>query len=82
MKIITFQTINIFYVEKRKIFCLLVCSGKNIKIRLYKVITLPVVLYWYETWSLTMREEYKLEVFENRVLMRIYGPKRNGVTGE
>jgi hypothetical protein len=40
-----------------------------------------VVLYGCETWSLTVREEYKLRVFENRVFRRIFGPKRDGVTG-
>jgi hypothetical protein len=40
-----------------------------------------VVLYGYETWSLTLREEYRLRVFENRVLRRIFGPKRDEVTG-
>jgi hypothetical protein len=40
-----------------------------------------VVLYGCETWSLTVREEHKLRVFENRVLRRIFGPKRDGVTG-
>jgi hypothetical protein len=40
-----------------------------------------VVLYGCETWSLALREEYKLWVFENRVLRRIFGPKRDGVTG-
>jgi hypothetical protein len=43
---------------------------------------LPVVLYGCETWSLTVREEHRLRVFENRVLRRIFGPKRDGVTGE
>jgi hypothetical protein len=43
---------------------------------------LPVVLYGCETWSLTVREEHKLRVFENRVLRRIFGPKRDGVPGE
>jgi hypothetical protein len=42
---------------------------------------LPVVLYGYVTWSLTVREEHKLRVFENRVLRRIFGPKRDAVTG-
>jgi hypothetical protein len=42
---------------------------------------LPVVLYGCETWSLTLREEYRLRVFENRVLKRIFGPKRDEVTG-
>jgi hypothetical protein len=52
-----------------------------VKVRIYKTIILPVVLYGCETWSLTVREEYKLRVFENRVLRRIFGPKRDGVTG-
>jgi hypothetical protein len=41
----------------------------------------PVILYGCDTWSLTVREEHKLRVFENRVLKRIFGPKRDGVTG-
>jgi hypothetical protein len=49
--------------------------------RIYKTIILLVVLYGCETWSLTVREEHKLRVFENRVLRRIFGPKRDGVTG-
>jgi hypothetical protein len=55
--------------------------SKNIKIRIYETIILPVVLYGCETWSLTLREEYKLRVFEKRVLRRIFGPKRDEVTG-
>jgi hypothetical protein len=55
---------------------------KNLKIRIYKTIILPVVFYGCETWSLTLREEHKLRVFENRVLRRIFGPKRDEVTGE
>jgi hypothetical protein len=51
-------------------------------LRIYKTIILPVVLYGYETWSLTLREEHRLRVFENRVLRRIVGPKRDKVTGE
>jgi hypothetical protein len=43
---------------------------------------LPVVLYEFETWSLTLREELRLRAFENRVLRRIFGPKRDEVTGE
>jgi hypothetical protein len=50
-----------------------------VKVIIYKIIILPVVLYGCETWSLTVREEHKLRVFENRVL-RIFGPKRDGVT--
>jgi hypothetical protein len=47
----------------------------------HKTIILPVVLYGCETWSLTLREEYRLRVFDNRVLRRIFGPKRDEVTG-
>jgi hypothetical protein len=49
--------------------------------RIYKTIILPVVLYGCETWSLTLREEHRLRVFENRVLRRIFGSKRDEVTG-
>jgi hypothetical protein len=54
--------------------------SKNVKVRIYKTIILPVVLYGCVTWSLTVREEHKLRVFENRVLRRIFGPKTDGVT--
>jgi hypothetical protein len=54
---------------------------KNVKVRIYKSRILPVVLYGCETWSLTVREQHKLKVFENRVLRRIFGPKMDGVTG-
>jgi hypothetical protein len=47
-----------------------------------EMIILPVVLYGCETWSLTLRKEHRLRVFENRVLRRIFGPKRDEVTGE
>jgi hypothetical protein len=50
-------------------------------VRLYKTIILPVVLYGCETWSLTLKEEHRLGVFENRVLRRIFGPKRDEETG-
>jgi hypothetical protein len=56
--------------------------SKNLKIRIYKTTILPVVLYGYETWSLTFRDEHRLRVFENRVLRRIIGPKFDEVTGE
>ena len=52
------------------------------KIKIYRTIILLVVLYGCETWSLTVREEHRLRVFENRVLRRIFGPKRDEVTGE
>ena len=55
---------------------------KNLKIRIYRTIILPVVLYGCETWSLTLREERKLRVFENMVLRRIFGPRRDEVTVE
>jgi hypothetical protein len=56
--------------------------SKNTKIKIYRTIILLVVFYGCETWSLTLREEHRLRVFENRVLRRIVGPKRNEVTGE
>jgi hypothetical protein len=55
--------------------------SENMKVRIYKTIILPVVLYGCETWSLTLREEHRLRVPENRVLRRIFGPKRDEVTG-
>jgi len=54
----------------------------EIKIKIYRTIILPIVLYGCETWSLTLREERRLWVFENRVLRRVFGPKREEVTGE
>jgi hypothetical protein len=56
--------------------------SKNINIKIYRTIILPVVLYGCKTWSLTLREEHRLRVFENRVVRGIFGPKRDGVTGE
>jgi hypothetical protein len=50
--------------------------------KMYRIIILSVVLYGCETWSPTLREESRLRVFENRVLRRIFGPKRDEVTGE
>jgi hypothetical protein len=55
--------------------------SKNLKMRIYKTIILPVILYGCETWSLTLREKHRLRVFENKVLRRIFGPKRDEVTG-
>jgi hypothetical protein len=52
-----------------------------VKIKIYKTIILPVVFYGCETWFFTLREEHRLRVFENRVLRRIFRPKRNEVTG-
>ena len=59
--------------------CLL---SKNIRIKTYRTIILPAVLYGCETWSLTLREEHRLRVSENRVLRRIFGHKREEITGE
>jgi len=56
--------------------------SKNIKIKVYRTVILPVILYGCETWSLTLREERRLRVFGNRVLRRVFGPKRDEVTGE
>jgi hypothetical protein len=55
--------------------------SKNVKVRTYKTIIMPVVLYGCETWSLTVREEHKLRVVDKRVLKRIFEPKRDRVTG-
>jgi len=52
------------------------------KIKIHRTIILPLVLYGCETWSLILREECRLRVFENRVLRRIFGPKKDEVTGE
>jgi len=54
--------------------------SKNLKIKIYRTVILPIVLYGCETWSLTLREERKLSVFENMVLRRIFGPRRDEVT--
>ena len=65
--------------------CCLVSTGvlsKNLKIKIYRTIILPDIMYGCENWSLTYREERRLRVFENTVLRRILGPKRDEVTGE
>jgi hypothetical protein len=56
--------------------------SKNPKIKIYRTIILPLVLYKCEIWLLTLREEHRLRMFENRVLRRIFGPNRDKVTGE
>jgi len=56
--------------------------SKNLKIKIYSTIILPLVLYGCETWLLTLREEHTLRVFENRVLRRIFWPKKDEVTRE
>jgi hypothetical protein len=54
--------------------------SNNVKIKIYRTIILPVVLYGFETWSLTLREKCRMRLFENRVLTWLFGPKRDEVT--
>ncbi|KAJ4450748.1 hypothetical protein ANN_02178 [Periplaneta americana] len=68
-----------YSVEKLLLSSLL---SKNQKVRIYKTVILPVVLYGCETWTLTLRVEQRLRVFENKVLRKIFGAKRDEVTGE
>jgi len=56
--------------------------SKNLNIKIFRIIILPIVLYGCETWSLTLREVRKLRVFENMVLRRIFGPRRDEIKGE
>jgi len=56
--------------------------SNDIKFKIYRTVILPVVLYGYENWSLTLREEYRVKVFENRVLRRITESKKDEETGE
>jgi hypothetical protein len=55
--------------------------SEDVKITIYKTIIMPLILYACETWSLTLREEHRLSVFENRALRRIFEPKRDEVIG-
>jgi hypothetical protein len=57
-------------------------QSKNVKVKIHKTIILPAVLYGCETWSLTLKKEHRLRVFENRVLRRIFGTKRDEVMEE
>jgi hypothetical protein len=54
--------------------------SRNIKVKIYQTIILQVVVSGCKTWSLSLREEHRLRVFENRVLRRLFGPKRDEVT--
>jgi len=56
--------------------------SKNMKTKIYRTVILPVVLYGCGTWSLTLREDHRLRMFENRVLRKIFGPERDEVTRE
>jgi hypothetical protein len=62
-----------YYSVQNLLFSLLI--SKNLKIKIYKTVIFPVLLYGCETWSVTLREEHRLRIFENRVL-KIFGPKR------
>jgi len=72
---------NVFYHSVQNLLSSRLLS-ENLEIKIYRTIILLVVLYGCETWSLTLREERKLRVFENMVLRRIFGPRRDEVTGE
>jgi hypothetical protein len=78
------QSSNLGLVIKYTVQDLLSSSllSKSVKIKIYKTIVLPVILYGCETWSLTLRQDCRLRVFKNRVLRRIFGPKRDEATGE
>jgi hypothetical protein len=56
--------------------------SRNLRLKIYRTIILPVVLYGCETWSLILKEELRMRVLENKVLRRIFGPKRDEVTRE
>jgi hypothetical protein len=71
---------NACYHSAQNLLCSRLLSN-NVKIRIYKTKILSVALYGCETWSLTLREEHRLRVFENRVLRRGFGLKRDEVTG-
>jgi hypothetical protein len=72
---------NAFYLSVQ---CLLSSHllSRSLKVKVYKTIILPVVLYGCKAWSVTLREENELWVFENRVLIRLFGPKRDEVKAE
>jgi len=72
---------NAFYYSVQNLLSSRLLS-KNLKIKIYRIIILPVVVCGCETWSLTLREERRLRVFENKVLRRIFGSKKDEVTGE
>ena len=72
---------NACYYSVRNLFSSSLLS-KKLKIKIYRTIILPAVLYGCETWSLTLRDERRLRVFENWMLRRVFGPKRDEVTGE
>jgi hypothetical protein len=71
---ITLEVVLSMHMHHSKRFC-------HFSNAFWKTIILPVVLYGCETWSLTLREEHSLRVFENKVVRRIFGPKTDAVTG-
>jgi hypothetical protein len=73
---------GIFVVIWCRIYIVFQFGTKIIKIRLQRIVILSVVFYGYENWSLTLKEEHLLRVLQNKVLRRIFGPKRDEVTGE
>jgi hypothetical protein len=73
MKFMTKSRVNSYYSVQNLSSGRLI--SKNLKIKIHKTVILPVVLYGCETWSITLRKEHRLKVFENRVL-RIFGSKR------
>jgi hypothetical protein len=72
---------NAWYHSVHSLLASRLLSG-GVRVKIYRTIILPVVLYGCETWSVTLREEHRLRVFENRVLRGIFGSKRDDVTGE
>ena len=78
---LSWQVLTVCYYSVQNLLSSSLLS-KKLKIKIYRTIILPVVLYVCETWSLTLREKRRLRVFETRVLRRVFGPKRDEVTGE
>jgi hypothetical protein len=77
----TVKSGNACYHSAQNILCSSWLS-ESINIKTYRIIILPVVLYGFESWSLILWEERRMRVFENRVLRRIFGPRRDEVAGE
>jgi hypothetical protein len=75
------QSFSFFLSFARQLLCSDERAGLLFEVQSVKTIILPVILYGCESWSLTLREEHRLRVFENWVLRRIFGPKRDEVTG-
>ena len=81
MKIVSSRTEDSCYYSVKTLLSSQLLS-KNLKIKIYKTIILPVVLYGCETWSLTLSEECRLRVFEKRIMRRIFGPRRMRMVSE